>query len=391
MATPDHTPLGRGYDTSLLYFDAANGYWDSLPEGGSSCPGLGALTDLWASAAPAHGLNNSRLCTQANQAPGCKYEDELFAEHMVAQIAQHDARAGPFFGFAAWHNCHSPPEVPAAFLANFTAFIPVPGRAMYAAKANYLDAQIGKVVAALKAAGMYDSTLIIAAADNGGPLGSANNWPLRGGKFSNWEGGVRVNAFVGGGAVPPARRGTAEAGFMTIADIYPTLCALAGADPVDARAAAAGLPPVDGLNMWPLLSGATRVSPRTEVVLGDTDTGGQNGNTVVQGYINATSGLKVLAGNVWWSFWPGPQSPVAAGPNMNVTVDCSPACLFDVIADPSELKDLAKERPDVVAAMLQHTAELTKAAFSPDRGRRNASLVCEAAARYGGFLGPFLP
>ena len=29
MATPDHTPLGRGYDTSLIYFDAANDYWTS--------------------------------------------------------------------------------------------------------------------------------------------------------------------------------------------------------------------------------------------------------------------------------------------------------------------------------------------------------------------------
>ena len=391
MATPDHTPLGRGYDTSLLYFDAANGYWDNLPEGGSWCPGLGELTDLWASAQPARGLNNSRLCSQQNQAPGCKYEDELFAEHMVAQIAAHDASAGPFFGFAAWHNCHAPPEVPAAFLANFTSFIPVPARAMYAAKANYLDAQIGKVVAALKAAGMYDSTLIFGMADNGGPLGAANNWPLRGGKFANWEGGVRVNAFVGGGAVPPARRGAVETGFAAVADIYPTLCELAGVDAADARAAAAGLPPIDGVSLWPLLSGANGTSPRTEVVLGDTDSGAQVGNTIVQGYINATSGLKVLAGTVWWSYWPGAESPVKGGPSMNVSVECSPACLFDVIADPSERRDLAQEMPDVVAAMLRHTAELTRGAFNPDRGRRNASLVCAAAARYGGFLGPFLP
>lgn len=391
MATPDHTPQGRGYDTSLLYFDAANGYWDSLPEGGSYCPGLGELTDLWASGQPAHGLNNSRLCSQANQAPFCKYEDELFAEHMVAAIAAHNASGGPFFGFAAWHNCHAPPEVPAPFLANFSAFIPVPPRAMYAAKANYLDAQIGKVVGALKAAGMYDSTLIWGAADNGGPLGSANNWPLRGGKFSNWEGGVRVNAFVGGGALPPARRGGVEGGFMGVADIYPTLCALVGADPTDARGAAAGLPPVDGLNMWPLLSGAAPTSPRTQVVLGDTATGAQVGPTAVQGYINATSGLKVLVGEVWWSAWPGPQSPVAGGPTLNATTHCTPACLFDVIHDPSERLDLAKERPEVVAAMLLHLAELNRSAFSPDRGARNASLVCAAAAAYGGFLGPFLP
>lgn len=173
MATPDHTPQGRGYDTSLLYFDAANGYWDNLPEGGTTCPGLGELTDLWRMGGPATGLNNSRLCSQQNQMPSCVYEDELFAEHMVNHIAQHNAST-PFFGFVSWHNCHWPPEVPNAFLKNFS-FIDVAGRAVYAAKANFMDAQIGKVVAALKARGMYENTLIVGAADNGGPSGCANN------------------------------------------------------------------------------------------------------------------------------------------------------------------------------------------------------------------------
>jgi arylsulfatase I/J len=251
MATPDHTPLGRGYDTSLLYFDAANGYWDSLPESASSCPGLGELTDLWANAQPAVGLNNSRLCSQANQAPGCKYEDELFAEHMVAQIAQHNASAGPFFGFAAWHNCHAPPEVPAAYLANFSSFIPVPARAMYAAKANYLDAQIGKVVAALKARGLWEQALIVVQSDNGAPLDTAeaggSNHPLRGGKYSSWMGGIQTPALVSGGYLPPARRGAREPGLAHIADWWATLIGLAGGDASDARAAAAGLPPPDSL------------------------------------------------------------------------------------------------------------------------------------------------
>ena len=390
MATPDHTPKGRGYDTSLLYFDAANGYWDNLPEGGAYCSGLGALTDLWQMGGPAAGLNNSRLCSQQNQLPTCKYEDELFAEHMVNHIAEHNAST-PFFAFISWHNCHAPPEVPAAFLKNFSG-INVTGRAMYAAKANFMDAQIGKVVAALKARGMFENTLIIGAADNGGPLGAANNWPRRGGKFSNWEGGTRANAFAAGGAVPPARRGAVVEGFAAIDDVYPTFCALAGVDPTDARAAAAGLPPVSGHNLWPLISGANATSPRTEVYLGDTDTGGQVGNTRLQGLINASSGMKVLVGEMWWSSWTGPQSPNGSSPlNLNVSVKCSPACLFDVINDPNEHKDLAAEQPAVLAALLARKAEVEKTLFNPNRGAKNVTLLCAAAEKYGGFLGPFLP
>ena len=46
---------------------------------------------------------------------------------------------------------------------------------------------------------------------------------------------------------------------------YTTFCGLAGVDPTDERAAAAGLPPVDGHDLWPLISGANATSPRTEV------------------------------------------------------------------------------------------------------------------------------
>ena len=39
----------------------------------------------------------------------------------------------------------------------------------------------------------------------------------------------------------------------------------AGIDPYDERAAASNLPPVDGLNMWPLISGQNSTSPRAEL------------------------------------------------------------------------------------------------------------------------------
>ena len=47
-------------------------------------------------------------------------------------------------------------------------------------------------------------------------------------------------------------------------------------------AAAAGLPPPDGLDMWPLISGANATSPRTLVFLGDSSDSQNIGNTTVQ-------------------------------------------------------------------------------------------------------------
>ena len=109
--------------------------------------------------------------------------------------------------------------------------------------------------------GLWENTLVVAHADNGGPIyaagdAGANNWPLKGGKMSNWEGGIRVNALAAGGALPPHVRGTRQEGLIAAWDWYATFARLAGVDDiVDKRAASAGLPPVDSIDVWPLLSG----------------------------------------------------------------------------------------------------------------------------------------
>ena len=75
----------------------------------------------------------------------------------------------------------------------------------------------------------------------------ANNYPLRGGKYYSFEGGVRGTAFVSGGYLPEARRGQTLDGatqLLHIADWYSTFCYLAGVDPVDEEAAKWDLPPI---------------------------------------------------------------------------------------------------------------------------------------------------
>ena len=79
---------------------------------------------------------------------------------------------------------------------------------------------------------------------------AANNWPLRGGKQTAWEGGVRVAAFVSGGFLPAAVRGSFRDGYIHACDWYPTFIALAGGDPTDENAR--GVPAVDGVDMWPV-------------------------------------------------------------------------------------------------------------------------------------------
>merc|ERR1719503_232407 len=115
----------------------------------------------------------------------------------------------------------------------------------------------------MKDAGMWENTLLVFMADNGGPVyepGGQSNYPLKGGKFSDFQGGVRTNAFMSGGFIPERMRGTAFSGIISVADWYGTFIEFAGVDVQDAKAEAAndwlrtqGLPtlhPVDSVPQW---------------------------------------------------------------------------------------------------------------------------------------------
>ncbi len=111
------------------------------------------------------------------------------------------------------------------------SFINDTARQKYHAMIKYLDDVLGSIVDTLTTRKMWDNLLFVVSGDNGSPFGSANNFPLKGGKFSDWQGGVRVNAFVSGGYLPQKMRGQKTEGYIHIADWYSTFCALAGVDP----------------------------------------------------------------------------------------------------------------------------------------------------------------
>ena len=78
-------------------------------------------------------------------------------------------------------------------------------RGMYAAMVTAMDDAVKEVVEAFQANGLWTNTIMVFTTDNGGPVASANNYPLRGGKSTTWEGGIRGNAFVRGPNVPANR------------------------------------------------------------------------------------------------------------------------------------------------------------------------------------------
>ena len=167
--------------------------------------------------------------------------------------------------FFAWQNTHTPFEVPARYLN--ASIASRKDKRTYLGMGSCMDAGVGAITDALVARGYWNDTLVVFSADNGGEHTSAgNNFPLRGGKYTDFEGGTRNIAFASGGWLAPELRGTSTAEWLHVCDIWATFAALAGTDPTDHRAAAAGLPPLDGLDMWPMLSGANETSPRTEVV-----------------------------------------------------------------------------------------------------------------------------
>jgi arylsulfatase len=123
------------------------------------------------------------------------------------------------------------------------------GRGLFGDVMMEVDWSVGEVLGALKAHGLEGETLVIFASDNGPWLsygdhaGSAA--PLREGKGTSWEGGTRVPCVMRWPGRIPAGS-TSNAMVMTI-DLLPTVAALAGARLPEAK--------IDGLDVWPLLSG----------------------------------------------------------------------------------------------------------------------------------------
>ena len=358
MATNDHTPEGRGFDSSLIYFSSSNDYYTQQQ---GTCNGKD-IVDLWDSGRPARQLN------------GTGYEEGIFRDRILGIITNHSLST-PLFLYYAPHIVHEPFQVPDSYLTRLN-FIDNDNRKSYMAMVNYFDDVIGEMVNALKVRGMWSNTLIVISSDNGGYLSGANNYPLKGTKGSDWQGGVRVNAFVSGGFLPAAMRGKKTEGYIHLADWYATFSGLAGVDPTDQLAASAGLPGIDSLDVWPLISGQSSTSPRTDIPISN--------NALISG------DYKILTGTIPQAGWTEENHPTSNRVKLPDQSCGRKGCLYNIKDDPEERNNLASTIPDVLRSMRGKLQGYQATLFNPNRGSISDAACDAALGVYQGFWGPFV-
>ncbi|MEO2016713.1 MAG: sulfatase [Fuerstiella sp.] len=167
-----------------------------------------------------------------------------------------DSKDDPFFLYFAYHVPHTPIQGRADLVEHFQQKVQpnaTHNNPTYAAMVASLDQSVGRVLQHLKAHDLADNTVIVFTSDNGGLTqrygkhdGFTENLPLRRGKGSAYEGGVRVPTIIRWpGVTKPGT--TCSTPIMTI-DYYPTFLDVAGAtgDADHNRS-------VDGRSLSPLL------------------------------------------------------------------------------------------------------------------------------------------
>jgi arylsulfatase A-like enzyme len=176
-----------------------------------------------------HGINYMRLNDEVIDPEG--HATDLFTQWSVNYIKQQASDDRPFFLYLAYNAPHFPVQPPAAWLEKVQKREKDMDdtRSRLVAFIEHMDSGIDQVLKALKESGQYDNTIVIFSSDNGGHLPSkANNGPLRDGKGSMYEGGLKVPTCIAWPAQLAAGR-VCENRQLSM-DLFPTLLEIAGVD-----------------------------------------------------------------------------------------------------------------------------------------------------------------
>jgi len=314
------------------------------------------------------------------------HTDELLANEAVRLINNHDTSV-PLFLYVAWGGPHDPNQSPSQF-ADATgiargakldsSLYQQCGATVTNQRRNVLgmvaliDQGMDLIRAALFGRGMWDNTVVIFISDNGGltprmdqpPSTYCNdpyygfNYPLRGRKYSFWEGGIRTVGFVYSPnqlLVPQAVQGTQYGGLVTMTDWRATILGLAQLpNLVDGDEGG-----MDSIDQWDSLMGNAPPA-RQSYVFQYWDQAGRygaiwhdlDGNNHMYKLMIGWQGVGEGVGAMGPTQGLSPRDYLVAPPELDRSLlipglvsnglgrDCTPGCMFDITADPYESNDL---------------------------------------------------
>lgn len=270
----DYHPLRRGFDEFFGFLHEGH-YYVPAPWDGAmtmlrrkAVPGVGedGVSERYQARAnllysshmghdePAYDANNPIL-RGGQPVVEREYLTDALTREAVSFIERH--RDNPFFLCLTYNAVHSPLQAKLETLGKF-GYIEDVHRRIFAAMLSDLDNSVGVVMDRIEELNLSQDTLIVLLSDNGGPTKelTSSNLPLRGGKGSMYEGGLRVPMlFQWKGQLPAGRVCDT---LLSSLDLFPTIAAAATLQ--------VPLPPgLDGYNVLPVLKGETDVSPHARL------------------------------------------------------------------------------------------------------------------------------
>ena len=233
------------------------------------------------------------------------------------------SKDGPFYLYFP----HTYPHIPLGASEKFRG---KSKNGIYGDVLEELDWSVGEVLATLKKHGLERNTLVLFSSDNG-PWYQGSSGKLRGRKGMTWEGGVR-EPFIAKwpGKIPAGRVCNSLVSMM---DVFPTVGKLCRGEAKN---------PLDGIDIWPLLSGAKTELEREALLYFD------NWN------------LQCIRLGRWKlhmsRYNSVTYSPVPAAGRKNIWLE-NPE-LYDVVSDPDESYDVAGKNPEKVKELLARADKL---------------------------------
>jgi len=312
------------------------------------------------------------------------YGTFAFAERAKKVIESHNS-SNPLFLYVAFQNAHEPVQSPKQYTDKHS-FIKDITRRTYAGMVNIMDEAIGNITEAMKDSGLWEDTLMVFTTDNGGfPLSGGYNWPLRGGKFTLWEGGVRGVSFVHGNML--RKKGVKCKELMHVTDWYATLVNVAGVThDTDSTT-------LDGMNMWSTISDG-EPSPRKEILINlDTHPGDFR-----EGIALRSGDMKLLVSVPPASSYKPPEiwgtldmvnQDTTFGMNEGLgwslageksPVNLPSVALYNITADPTECDNLSRKHPDLVRKLQERVQFYMKSVVPPLNKPQDLEAIIKAMA-----------